>query len=121
MTLRELEELIIEVSGKPLSSMIQNQISKYYQEGYTYKEIGRCIWYFYRINNNDIRKIDQYGIGIVPCVREQANAYYDNLKSKQEQQRIAAERVKEQSIKEIEIKATRRNFNKKEVDISGIR
>ena len=120
MTLEELKDLIKEVSGQEVSSLVESQIEKYYQAGYSYKEIGRCIWYFYVIKNNDPRNIEKYGIAIVPYVRGNANTYYDNLKNKQEIQKNAAERVKEQQLTEVEIKPYRRVFKKKEVDIDGL-
>ena len=121
MTLEELRDLIEGISGHKISSLIENQIFKLFQEGFTYKEIGRCVYYFYVIKQNDISKLDQYGIAIVHNVRNAANQYYDNLKNKQEQQKIAAERIKSKSIKEIEIDADRRSFNRREFQIDGIK
>lgn len=120
MTLEELKNLIRDVTGKEVSSLVEQQIIKLCQDGYTYKEIGRCVWYFFKILNNDISKIDQYGIGIVRNIRNSANKYYEDLKIKQEKQKAAAERVKDQQIKSVEIKPYRRTFNKKEVNIDGL-
>ena len=115
MTLEELYELIEEISGNKVSSLVSNQITKFFQEGYTYKEIARCVNYYY-----DISKIEQYGIGIIPYFRKSANAYYNKLKEQQEKQISAAEQIKEQTMTEIEVKPFRRTFNKKKVDIDGL-
>lgn len=120
MTLEELKDLIQEVSGKEVSSLVESQIERLSQEGFTYKEIGRCVWYFFKILGNDTEKIDRYGIGIVNRFRGAANSYYDKLKERQEKQIIAAERFKELQLKEVEIKPYRRIFQKKGVDINEL-
>ena len=120
MTLEELYELIEEISGNKVSSLVSNQITRFFQEGYTYKEIARCVNYYYVILGNDISKIEQYGICIIPYFRKSANAYYNKLKEQQEKQISAAEQIKEQKMTEIEVKPFRRTFNKKKVDIDGL-
>ena len=101
MTLEELESLIIEITKRPISSMVKRQIEKMSEEGISYKEIGRAIYYFYEIKNGDISSIDRYGIGIVKNILCDANSYFDNIKNKQEIQKQAAERVKSTSLQRI--------------------
>lgn len=120
MTLEELYDIFKDATGCELTSMVKTQIKKLKSEGYTYKEIGRCIYYFYVIKQNDVSKIEQYGIGIVRNIRQEANSYYDNIAQRQKKQRDAAMQVKNSEIQEIVIQPVRRSFHRKRVDISGL-
>lgn len=121
MTLEELRKLIISIINKPISSMVETQIQKFYNQGISYKEIGRSVYYFYVVHDNDIHNIDKYGIGIVPKVLNEANRYYNSLAQKQEEQRNAAKRLQEKEIKEVTFKPNRRNFHRREIDISELK
>lgn len=119
MTLTELYELIKEVYGE-VPNIVARQISKFNEEGYTYKEIGRCFYYFYVVKGNSLENLEKYGIGIVPHIRIEANQYYDNLKQKNDLQSKAAKQILTKEIKEVNIKPVRRSFCKKGVDISEL-
>lgn len=120
MTLEELKALIMEVSGIPISSMVEAQIKKLTLEGYTYKEIGRCVYYFFIIRHNDVSNIGKYGIGIVKNIRTEANQYYDAIAQQQEKQRNAAKQVVNHNVEVQIVTPTRRIFKKKGVDINGL-
>lgn len=121
MTLEELRTLIVNLTNKPISSLVENQIKKYVLQGMTYKEIGRGVYYFYSVRHNDINNIDKFGIGIVPSILKEANNYYNSLARKQEEQKDAAKRLQEKEIKEVTFKPNRRNFTRREIDISELK
>lgn len=120
MTIEELRLSIRQLTGKEVSSLIEYQITKLVQEGYNLEEIWNCVEYFYVVQHNDIKKIDQYGIGIVRNIRNNAKAYYNNLKLKQQKQQNAAEQFNKTEIKTVEIKPYRRVFHKKRIDIDEL-
>lgn len=120
MTLEELESLIKDLTKRPISLMVERQIEKMSNDGISYKEIGRAIYYFYEVKHGDTSSIDRYGIGIVRNILNEANSYFDNIRNKQEIQRQAAERVKNTSLQEVVVRPYRRSFSKEEVDIDGL-
>ena len=81
----------------PLSNspMILAQVDKYVkQHGYSYKEIGRAVFYYFIILNRPFVKT--YGIGIVPGVMQEANEYFENKKKEQERLKQQGDRLAEQ-------------------------
>ena len=80
MTKAELIEIIEQLTGKKISSLINSQIDNFIKSGMTYKEIARSVVYFYEVKKQDVSKIDIYGIGIVKNIKDEANKYYDNIK-----------------------------------------
>lgn len=88
MNKKELEEVICEIMDLPkINQMIETQISKFIkQHGYTYKEIGRAVYFYFEVLGNPVKK--EMGIGIVPFVMDQAKAYfYKKEQEEKERQR----------------------------------
>lgn len=99
MTKVELINLICELLEiNKLNSMIESQITRFVtKHGYDYKDIGRALYYFVRVQNNkpDVSR----GIGIVPFVKEESTAHFEKMKREQQMQERKAEEVKEESAK----------------------
>lgn len=87
-----LNQLICEVTGlSTVTPLIKRQIFKYTTElRMTYKEIARCIVWYVEVERKTFDKA-YYGIGVVPNIREQANAYFEKLKKDQEEKQRQAE------------------------------
>lgn len=83
MDKKELLNLIDEYLGiKSQGTMIDRQIDNFKkQHGYSYKEIGRAV-YFYFVKMNRPFKRDM-GIGIVPYVVNEANSFFEQEKRRQ--------------------------------------
>lgn len=84
MTKSELIELLEELLGKPLPTMVLRQITKFANQGLTYKEIARATYYLFDVKKKDTDSIHTYGIGLVPYVKDEANKHYDHIKHQQE-------------------------------------
>jgi hypothetical protein len=65
-------------------------ISKYINEGMTYKGITRALMYFYDVQKNNTDKSNG-GIGIVPWVYEDANRYYEKKENMEKELEAAIE------------------------------
>ena len=122
MTRTQLVDFLKEFLELPqLNRMIESQITRFMQSGYTAKNIARSVFYYVDIRNN---KFDsQYGIGIVPHIHDEAVKYYNMLIAKENhyatQNKILLELLKEE--KETIVanpKFGRRGVNK--IDISSI-
>lgn len=118
MELQELEQLLKDIFKCEIPVMVKKQISKLSTQ-YSYKDIGRCIYYFFVVKKNSVDSYYRYGIGIVPCVYEEATRYFEKIKSQKDTQREAAIKIlkDKQSIK---ITPNRRSFNKEEVNIDEL-
>lgn len=81
---KELIEYICQLFGyKRPPSKVYTQMTKYIEEQhYTYVGILNTVRYFYEIKNGAKDKANG-GIGIVPYVYEEANAYYSKVEKKQ--------------------------------------
>ena len=103
MTRKELSELIADLYGIPeINTMIDSQISKFIkQHGYTYKEIGRAVYFYVEVQGQTPKK--EMGIGIVPHVMEEARKYFIQLEIEQnrleEQGKIIAQETEQKVIK----------------------
>lgn len=100
MNKKELDNLICDILDIPKTNqMIESQISKFItQHGYTYKEIGRAVYFYVEVLGNKPKK--EMGIGIVPYVMDQAKAFFyrkeQEEKEKQKQGRILKELNKQE-------------------------
>ena len=76
MTKKQLIELICDLLDiESINHMIKTQITKFTtQYGYTYKEIGRAVYFFVTVKKNT-PNLD-YGIGIVPKVMTAAQKIF---------------------------------------------
>ena len=75
-----LEEYIIKLLGDDfITPRVRKQINTYIEQyQYTYSGIRKALVYFYEIKGNSIDKANG-GIGIVPYIYDDANAYYRRL------------------------------------------
>lgn len=97
MTKTELLAKMDEWIELPLSQspMIISQVDKFVkQHGYSYKEIGRAVFYYFLILNRPFVKT--YGIGIVPSVMQDANDYFEAKKREEENLKKQGEKLAEQ-------------------------
>lgn len=84
------EELKIGVE-EPFPTLVAKQISKYVlNENFSYKEIGRCIYYYIEIKKGVYN--DLYGIWFVGKFREQAARYWIEVERVQEERRQTAKK-----------------------------
>ena len=120
---KELEDLICEVMDiKSITPMIRNQINKYILDyNMSFKEIARCIVWYVEVANGKMKPM--YGIGIVPNIREESNAYFKKLELDQQNKTIEAKKIVEYQDNNIifNIKSIqRKKRNPKQLDIASI-
>ena len=120
---KELEDLICEVMDiKSITPMIRNQINKYILDyNMSFKEIARCIVWYVEVANGKMKPM--YGIGIVPNIREESNAYFKKLELDQQNKTIEAKKIVEYQDNNIifNIKSIqRKKRNTKQLDIASI-
>lgn len=101
-TQRQLNDIIKECMGlteeEPIPAIVSKQIARFtLSENMTYKEIGRCVWYYVNIRK---KKIDSlYGIGFVPNIKkESADYWYNREIHEKERQKAAQEIVVSQTV-----------------------
>lgn len=96
MNKKELRDLICELLEiKAVNHMIESQITRFVtKHGYDYKDIGRALYYFVRVQGNkpEVNK----GIGIVPFVKEEATAHFEKMKREQQLKERQGEEVKQE-------------------------
>lgn len=76
-------------------------VSKFFNEGMTYKGMNSTLVYFYEIKKNDTKKARE-GIGIIPYVYEEAREYFkmENKRKQENESRLEKIEVKtEQEIR----------------------
>ena len=120
---KELEDLICEVMDiKSITPMIRNQINKYILDyNMSFKEIARCIVWYVEVANGKMKPM--YGIGIVPNIREESNAYFKKLELDRQNKAIEAKKIAEHQDNNIifNIKSIqRKKRNPKQLDITSI-
>lgn len=78
-------------ADEPFPQIIDRQIAKYIlNEGFTYKEIGRGIYYYIKVKHGTYN--DLYGIWFVGKFRDQAARYWAELERRQEERRHDAKK-----------------------------
>lgn len=94
----QLEELIENIMGlKELTPIIYKQIAQYhvtYQM--SFKDIARCLVWYDEIDNSvpkERKWLPQFGISVVPNVREKALKYFEDLAKQKQDQNLNAKEV----------------------------
>lgn len=83
MTKQELIEFLKDLLGiDEINRMIDSQITRFMQSGYTAKNIARSVFYYVEVKKQTYDS--QYGIGIVPHIHDEAVRYFVALKKKEE-------------------------------------
>lgn len=123
MTKQELFEVIKETLGiKEINTMIKNQITRFVtKHGYTYKDIGRAIYFFVVVEENE-PEIDK-GIGIVPFVKDRSEKYFEDLKRKKYMQEKQAKEIVEEQVKNKKVfyaKPRERNIKNKYINMEDL-
>jgi hypothetical protein len=123
MTKPELMSLICELLEIPkVNRMIETQITRFVtKHGYDYKDIGRALYYFVRVQNNK-PEVDK-GIGIVPFIKEESTDYFEKLKRDQQKQERQGEEVKEELNKErkvFKINPRKREMKNNKINIEDL-
>lgn len=84
------EELEIGADA-PFPTTISKQITRYVlNEGFTYKEIGRAVYYYIEVKKGQYNDI--YGIWFVSKFRDQARLYWEKVEQEQQKKRETAKK-----------------------------
>lgn len=121
MTEEQMVKVLLSVLKRDsLPTIIGSQIKKFRAQGITPKQIARAVVYYYEERGGDTSKVDIYGIGIVPLVYKEADAFYENLSQQQEIAKKDAERKKQalMNIPVVKVRPQKRNFVKKGYDLN---
>lgn len=78
-------------------------ISKFYNQGMTYRGMNFSLIYFYEVKRNDTKKANE-GVGIIPYIYEEAKKYYEERKMWQEKEKEQLEKIEQIKDKEKEIR-----------------
>lgn len=120
---KQLEEIIRELFNiSTISSLINTQITKLVTtHGYSYLDIARALCYFVEKKQG---KLDlKYGIGIVPHIMKESDAYYSRLKSEKEKQQKQIQEIKKENKKQKVIFITKTKetpIKKKQIDLKKL-
>lgn len=89
----DLEEQIkYDMGVDTLTPLIDKQINRFRIEyGYTYKEIAQAVSYYHEQLKGTFSSV--YGIGVVPNVMKEAQAYFKKLKEEREKQELEAQKI----------------------------
>ena len=78
-------------SDDPFPTTVDRQIAKYVlNENFTYKEIGRCIYYYIEVKKGTYN--DLYGIWFVGKYRNESARYWADMERRQEEKRRDAKK-----------------------------
>jgi hypothetical protein len=120
MTKKELKEFICDVLQIPkTNSMIESQINRFVVElEFDYKEIAQALVFYYEVQGN---KYDsQYGLGILPHVREKANAYFDKKRKEKQKQLESVKEASKQTDIILKVNKIKRRKQKPRIDIENL-
>lgn len=120
MEKKELRQIIMEtLNFDSMPSIIDSQIHRYKMElGLSYKEIARAFVYFFGVQKNEYKAA--FGIGVLPNVVPEANAYYEKLKKQREEQLKSVEEAKKHSDIILEIKHIPTKRKRKLIEIENL-
>lgn len=122
MNREELEKILCDVLEIPRTNkMIDSQISKFKkQHGYSYKEIGRAVYYYVKVLGKDF-EIRKYGIGLVPNIMDDANAYFvlEKVKLNKIEKAVKA-LLEEKDFKTIKVTPKRKKRGVNKINIKDI-
>ena len=101
MTQQELYGIIRDLmgveEGKPLPPIIIRQIGRFsLNNDITYKEMGRCAWYYVKIRKCKIDPL--YGISFVPNLLAESNSYWAKVEAAQAKREDSAKAVTKQQF-----------------------
>jgi hypothetical protein len=87
-TRAELEKLTKDLLGiAELPFQIKRQIREFTERGYSYKGVARALCYLVDVKHLDLRAgYQQFGIGIVKNVYNEAQSYFEKLRQEKEKQ-----------------------------------
>jgi predicted transcriptional regulator len=115
---KELVDYIILLFHEDISKWNLTQIEKFRKQGITYKQTYQTLKYFYEIRKMPITKKT---IGIVPHVIDEARAYWDGQRQKQNDFQEAIEKQNEQEKITVQISPQKRHKKiKKTIDLNEI-
>ena len=99
---------------------ILTQIKQFTQEnGYTHKGIQRTLQYFYEVQNNTIQKSNG-GIGIVPYMYNEAQAYYQRINKAAEKMSENIHSPKTRTVDIASVQQRNQIKKKQEIDLSSL-
>jgi len=120
MTKQELREFICDVLQIPkVNAMIEAQINRFVIElEFDYKEIAQALVFYHEVQGN---KYDpKYGLGILPHVREQANAYFHKKRKEKQKQLESLEEANKQPDIILKVNKITRRKQKPKIDIENL-
>lgn len=100
MNKKELEQVICELLDIPsINAMIDSQISKFIkQHGYSYKDIGRAVYFYVEVLGKKLKK--EMGIGIVPYIMDDTKKYFYKKQLEEKKRSEQAKILKETNASE---------------------
>lgn len=120
MTKPELRDFIKDVLGiEKVPSMIESQINRFVIElGFSYKEIAQALVFYIEIEGNEYDP--KFGLGIIPHIRDRANAYFIKLRKDREKQKRSVEEAKQQPDIILKVNKVKRKNKKPKIDIENL-
>lgn len=116
----ELREIICDVLGIPkLNGMLEAQINRFVIElGLTYKEIAQALVFYFEVEKNVYDP--KYGMGIVPHVKDRANAYFDKKRKEKAQQLQSVKKANKQPDIILKVNKIKTKRSRPRIDIENL-
>jgi hypothetical protein len=120
MTKKELREFICDVTKEQkVSQMVEAQINRFVIElGFTYKEIAQALVFYVEVEGN---KYDpKFGLGIIPHIRNRANAYFEKKRKDKEKQIESVKEANKQPDIILKVAKIKRRKEQPKIDIENL-
>jgi len=120
MTKKELREFICDVTKEQkVSQMVEAQINRFVIElGFSYKEIAQALVFYVEVEGN---KYDpKFGLGIIPHIRNRANAYFEKKRKDKEKQIESVKEANKQPDIILKVAKIKRRKEQPKIDIENL-
>jgi hypothetical protein len=120
MTKKELREFICDVTKEQkVSQMVEAQINRFVIElGFSYKEIAQALVFYVEVEGN---KYDpKFGLGIIPHIRNRANAYFEKKRKAKEKQIESVKEANKQPDIILKVAKIKRRKEQPKIDIENL-
>ncbi len=116
----ELREIICDVLQIPkLNGMLEAQINRFVVElGLSYRDIAQALVFYFEVEKNVYDP--KYGMGIVPHVKDRANAYFAKKRKEKEQQLQSVEDASNTPDIILKVTNIKRRKEKPKIDIENL-
>jgi hypothetical protein len=116
----ELREIICDVLQIPkLNGMLEAQINRFVVElGLSYRDIAQALVFYIEVEKNVYDP--KYGMGIVPHIKDRANAYFAQKRKEKQKQLDSVKEANKQTDIILKVNKISRRKEKPKIDIENL-